>query len=263
MPGQETVKPDPLHSSERFRFIAGVFDDHRQAESLQLLFDLRFVEDHGVFDHQVAVLFQQEFVIRRVILPGIEKAPTLQSLLQLWQMPGGFCRAGKTDPVQCAAAQEQVRNGGTGRVDPLHRRADDRKALRVRRNLRFAVQEQISVLVPQGQNRGAVLPVVHPELLRGAEPKLRGRICLGVLDLKTVGGKHQPVFDLMRFTHGNRVGDHRHTPVEKLDGDLKGGCLSVREREVLCLAQAHIVIVFAAPDEGCGADAVFHMQRRR
>ena len=64
----------------------------------------------------------------------------------------------------------------------------------------------------------------------------------------------------MRFAHGNRVRNHGYVTVEDLDGNLERGSFPVWERQIPGLADAHIVIVLAAPDEGRGACPVLHMQ---
>ena len=52
---QHPVELDPLHPSQGMALIAGALHQHRDAQALQLLLDLRIVVDHGGLQRQAAV----------------------------------------------------------------------------------------------------------------------------------------------------------------------------------------------------------------
>ena len=109
MSGQKSVKPDPLHPSEGFGFIAGVFNHHRKAERLQFFFHFRVMENHGIFDYKITAFIKEKLVIRGIIFSRIEDTLFPEGFPQLRNSPGGFIGTCKTDPVQRATAQEQIR----------------------------------------------------------------------------------------------------------------------------------------------------------
>ena len=61
--------------------------------------------------------------------------------------------------------------------------------------------------------------------------------------------KGQRVVDLVRFAHRGGVGLDRHRPVKAGDRDLEGGVLVLDDGVVFRVADLHVIVVFAAPDD--------------
>ena len=116
---QRSIQLDPLHAAQRVRFIAGVIHQHRNAQALQLLLNLRIVVDHGGFHCKAALLGQNQLVIRGVVFARVENVPCLHGLLRLRQIPAALFGAGQPDDIQPVQRPEQIHGCSGGQINVL------------------------------------------------------------------------------------------------------------------------------------------------
>ena len=89
-------------------FIAGTFHHYRDPELFQFLLDFRIVMDHGGFNGKVTAFVQNQLIIRRTVLAGIDHLFLLHGVFGFLDIPSIFLGSGKFDTVDPVNGPEKI-----------------------------------------------------------------------------------------------------------------------------------------------------------
>ena len=88
---------------------------------LQLLLDVRGVQDHGVLNGKAAPRGKDLLVVRCAVLARVGDAPVLHGLFCFGQIPALGLGAGERDTVQRVQMQDQVHHRGGDEIEVVQR----------------------------------------------------------------------------------------------------------------------------------------------
>ena len=142
--------------------VAGAVHQHRHAQQLDHLLDLRRMVDHRGFDGEAAAFIDQQLIVRLAVLAGEQDVAALHGGHRVVDVPAGGLQRRQPDGVQRIDGVEQRHRRGRGQIDVFDGllQYHDVRVQPLRR-FHFLRHHQIARVALHVDQRVAALIVIH------------------------------------------------------------------------------------------------------